>query len=351
MVTDQEREVSNELISMADVDRLRRLADEGPCPTEWELLRYIDHFYTKFELVEPMEEARRTGDLASFKSMVGDMWQVESNKIANGSTRATPQTFRKPERMGNRRMSQKMDMVQAIGRQRETYTQQRKVMDTNIDIDELFMQLHGDPEPENSSELITQIETYVNGLSFNEVRKLYVQYIRNHKSEMSQSVDERLEDLLSPSRAVRREMSADHHSNAIDPLPRDTERQTFQQAGVPSVPPAETNDVSDLSKEPEKAIPQKETLDVMQRRKQLLGLLRQGLDPDLITELQRTEREVIAQAQDSWPKGFPERDTLLLYLYSTGRIKTEWGMTQRIMVKLSNDEVNEFLDMMSKGGC
>ena len=347
-VTDQEREVCNELISMADVDRLRRLADEGPCPTEWELLRYIDHFYTKFELLEPMEEARRTGDLASFKRMVGDMWEVESNKIASGSAQATPQTFRKPDWMGNRRTGHKMDMVQAIGRQGEAATQAKQVMDKPIDIEELFTRLHGDSLPENSSELIKQIAAYVDGLSFTEARKLYVEFLRNHRSEMSQSVVAQLEELLRPSRAASRDMNADRRPNAIDPLSQVP--QTFQQAGVPFVPPVETDDASKLGEEPKKTVPQTETLDVMQRRKQLLGRLRQGLDPDLISDLQQTEREVIAQEQALWPKGFPERDTLLLYLYSTGRVKTEWGMTQRIMVKLSNDEVNEFLDMMSKGG-
>ena len=165
---------------------------------------------------------------------------------------------------------------------------------------------------------------------------------------MSQSVVAQLEELLRPSRAASRDMNADRRPNAIDPLSQVT--QTFQQAGVPFVPPVETDDASKLGEEPKNTVPQTETLDVMQRRKQLLGRLRQGLDPDLISDLQQTEREVIAQEQALWPKGFPERDTLLLYLYSTGRVKTEWGMTQRIMVKLSNDEVNEFLDMMSKGG-
>lgn len=355
LVTDDERAICNELISLPDVDRLKRMAEEGPHRTEWDLLRYLDHFYTKWELLEPMAEAEQSGDLSSLKSRVHDIWELEANHIAREGKRVSPQTYRKPDSSVNRQRAVGVERVPTMGGRSADDTPYRRPRGADaISMDRLLMMLYNVDTLEPNNPALNQIQEYVRTHTTTEVAKWYAQYRQVHRQRLSPAVVKELDEILLPSRAASREAAGDRPATITATSP--AEAAQAEQTGLPSLPPMSSSVVSELGKESKgvvsekKVVSEPEALDSMERRKWLLGRLRAGLDSVALDELQQTERELMALKPEDRPAGYPERDTWLLYLYATGKIKTEWDMPQRIMVKLNNDEVNEFLDYMSKGG-
>lgn len=348
LITDREREAASELIEMPDLDRLKRLAEDGPCQEEWDLLRYIDGFYKKWGLLELMRTAETAGNLTAFKMQVRAIWEQAKAESTKESEVVEPQVFRKKSPWQDNSMFGSVEMVQGIESHRmsddeENDEDDEENADERVEIQRILEELEGITNPMECRRDLQLMEKFLRRQKPQAVERIVQDYRRKVSPNLHPKIRSAVEVYLNrclaaSSRVENTEESAESYVMG----------ESIASHTVPETAPV-SEPVAPVVEEPPVA-PTKPTLgDVMNRRRTLLSQLRAGLDPDLLRELQMTENELLALPIAAQPAGFPERDTLLLYLYSVAKIKTGSGMTQRVMVQLSDDEVNEFLALQKKG--
>ena len=195
MVTDDELESASELVELPDLERLKRLAEGGPCEVEWNLLRYLDDFYKKWGLIPLMSAAESAGNLTAFKEQVRGIWEKAFESANSQPEQQAPQTYRKRSSLQDYSGLGGVDNVPAMDRATSSTGQGSADRDLVMRATALLQRMQRNSGSRSNGHL-QELSMLLESASSAQIEEVKMEFLRKFKPRMSSDLRKELDDLF-----------------------------------------------------------------------------------------------------------------------------------------------------------